>query len=638
MKTGDHSEREWNFSTDRNKVIRLMVENAMAVSYALDREGNFLISEGKGLAALGVEPGQVVGQNALELYQNDKEFVGLVKEALRGKHCQKIQVSSESGVNGQRLFYNHNLIPLFDDQGEVEIVIGVSTDITQRLDISKRLEESEEAFKKIVNSSTAGILFCKLDEHGNLAITMSNSMAEVILRKDIGSHLGESLHEVFPQLTTGDNLKNLLNVAIQGDRWDKDILSFKEGESLYFLEIHAFQTGPGTATLFITDNSERIEFQRKLSQNQKMEALGQLAGGMAHDFNNLLGGIIAASELITKNIQDNEMVEELNEMVISTSFRASDLIKKLLTFARETPTKLETVELNGVIQESLGMLRRTLDKRITIKENLSEASHFIQGDTSLIQSAIMNICINASHAMPEGGDLYISTKKVLLDENYCSSNQFALEPGVFADLTIEDTGSGIPKKVLDKIFDPFFTTKETGKGTGLGLAAIYGMVHQYKGEIKVYSEVGKGTSFHIILPISDNEIAGTASVSSKEYIHGSGTILVIDDEEIIRYTTQTMLEDIGYHVLTAENGRNGLEKAENPIDLVILDMNMPVMDGKTCFHKLKKINPDLPVIISSGFSRVREWDEFLHTKNVAFLEKPIRGYELSQLIHKLLCV
>jgi CheY-like chemotaxis protein len=366
-----------------------------------------------------------------------------------------------------------------------------------------------------------------------------------------------------------------------------------------------------------------------------MDALGQLAGGVAHDFNNLLGGIVSASEMIGMWTAEDERISKLNDMVIKTALRAGDLVKKLLAFAREKPPAVGTVELNAVVRESLDMLDRTLDKTIRINQKLSDEGFTVLGDVSLIQSAVMNLCINASHAMPEGGDLFVSTGKVDLDEPYCRLSSFDLKPGAYSELIVEDTGTGISKKNLERIFDPFFTTKEQGKGTGLGLAAVYGMVRQYKGEVKVYSEEGRGTSFHLFLPLSEKQKESDLA-PSREYVKGSGTILVVDDEEILRFTTRSILEDLGYKVVTAENGREALEKADPSIDLAILDINMPVMDGQSCFLQLKQVHPALPVIFCSGFSKYNSRFEEVVSQAQGFLVKPFKGFELSQLIHRIL--
>ncbi|MDC7224561.1 MAG: response regulator [Spirochaetales bacterium] len=386
------------------------------------------------------------------------------------------------------------------------------------------------------------------------------------------------------------------------------------------------------AVIVLRDITVEFEVHHRLQQSRKMEALGQLAGGIAHDFNNLLGGIINASELIGFRIKDDEKVNYLNKLVIETAQRSGELINKLLAFAREKPPVMGTVELNGIIRDTSEVLKRTLNKNITLRENLVESELNILGDRSLLQSIIMNLCINASHAMPEGGEIYMETGFNELDETYCRMSQFDLKPGSFIRLVVEDTGTGIPKGILEKVFDPFFTTKEQGKGTGLGLSAVYGTVRQYNGEIKVYSEEGKGTSFHIFFPLSE-AVENRGASLSKESVRGRGKILVVDDEETLRFTTKTLLEHLGYEVVTAENGEEALKKIDLPLDLVILDMNMPVMDGKTCLGHLKKRKPHLPVIIASGFSRNINSGEI---GAEGFLKKPYQSYELSQLIHNIL--
>ncbi|MDC7220778.1 MAG: response regulator [Spirochaetales bacterium] len=531
------------------------------------------------------------------------------------------------------------IINLLEARRELETKVQ-----TRTADLSREVEsrkKAEEDLSVILNSIGDGVVM--VNRQGK--ILSMNPTAEKLSGWTEEEATGKPIDEVCPlhDDLTNEELKHPVEEILTTERTVnlslQPLLNSRREESYRLSESGSPVLSPEDevigAVIVFRNISEEYELQKKLQQNQKMEALGQLAGGIAHDFNNLLAGIINASDLIGLAVKGNENATHLNELVVETAYRAGDLIKKLLAFAREKPPTLSTVEVNAIIRESVEMLGRTINRNITIQEELTEEPLHVLGDHSLLQSVIMNLSINASHAMPEGGDLFLKTSKARLDVQYCQMSQFELEPGQYCELIVEDTGSGISRKLLEKIFDPFFTTKEQGKGTGLGLSAAYGTVRQYKGEIKVYSELGKGTSFHIFLPLT--EVEETIKVEqSREYIHGSGTILIVDDEEVIRKTTQSLLEYLGYTVITAENGLDGLEKITQPIDLVILDMNMPVMDGKTCFFKIKEIKSDLPIIVASGFSQHSGWSDLAENKADGFLVKPFKGFELGQLIHKIL--
>ncbi|MDC7224562.1 MAG: response regulator [Spirochaetales bacterium] len=521
------------------------------------------------------------------------------------------------------------------------IIILIENLTNTRNELESKVLERTEDLKVILDSIGDGVVMT--DREGRLLAM--NPTAEGISGWTEEESRGKDIGEIFP--LAGDGPKENLEHTVQriinsGEKISftpQSLLISRSGKMIRISEsgapVYSAERKIIGAVIVIKEISEEYELQRKLQQNRKMEALGQMAGGIAHDFNNLLAGIVGASDLIALAAKDDENISGLNSLVLETAQRAGSLIKKLLTFAREKPPLVDQVEVNGILVESVDMLRRTINKNITITSDLWDKPLFVQGDITLLQNVIMNLCINSSHAMPEGGDLILRTRQVELGEEYCRLSFFDLEKGAFCELIVEDTGVGIPHKNLEKIFDPFFTTKEPGKGTGLGLSAAYGTVRQYKGEIKVYSEKDRGTRFNILLPLSGEKAKANGEIP-KDYIRGKGTILVVDDEESIRKTTGSLLEFLGYQVITAKDGREGLDKLTPQVDGVSLDMIMPVMDGKACFHELKKLRPDLPIIIASGFSHDRGWSDLAENRADGFLLKPFKGIELSHVLNDIL--
>ncbi|ERP38953.1 response regulator [Chitinivibrio alkaliphilus] len=369
--------------------------------------------------------------------------------------------------------------------------------------------------------------------------------------------------------------------------------------------------------------------QEQIHQTQKMEALGQLAGGIAHDFNNALSGIIGASELLQTTHTTQEQ-REYTRLIITAAERAGSLTRKMLSFARSGKKTNTCIDCHAILTETASLLKHSLDKKITLSVELHATESKLIGDAALLQNAIMNMGINASHAMKEGGRITISTHTVTLDAEYCKNSPFSLEEGLYIDIMVEDTGCGMPKEVADKIFDPFFTTKEVGKGTGLGMATVYGTVQDHGGAITLSSEEGVGTVFHIYLPVTKD----TRSSFPQERVvtqTEAGTILIIDDEELIRHTAQTILQKKGYHAYTASDGPSGVtlfRKKKKEIDLIILDMNMPVMSGRETFEEIRTISPQVPVLISSGFSHSAYVTTIQEESYTAFLQKPFRRQEL----------
>lgn len=347
---------------------------------------------------------------------------------------------------------------------------------------------------------------------------------------------------------------------------------------------------------------------------------------------------MSASELI--NIQSKKAgngEDKYATLIHSTCNKASELTHKLLAFGRKGKLTEVPVDINSIIDDSIDIFERTFNKQITIVISKEANNSTIIGNYSSLQNVIMNIGINASHAMNDSGELKIETHNIIVDDIFCESNDFDIIPGEYIEIAIKDSGTGISIENLSKIFEPFFTTKESGKGTGLGLAAVYGTIQDHHGTINVFSDIGIGTSFHIMLPCSTSKVEYSRIES--DIIMGSGLILLVDDEEMIRNTLKTLLEELGYQVLIAENGVKALtifNKFKNTIDLVITDMIMPEMNGNELFTSLREIEPTTKVIISSGYTKDENINDLFAKGLIDFIKKPFNTNELSQIIAKAL--
>lgn len=386
------------------------------------------------------------------------------------------------------------------------------------------------------------------------------------------------------------------------------------------------------AIIKIDDITKQHQMQDQLSHIRKMDAIGQLAGGVAHDFNNMLGAIMGATQLLKSSIAniDSKSLKFL-DLILDASTRAADLTSELLTFSRKGKTIFATLNINDIIDDTTSLLSRTINKNINISVVKDALDNIVLGNSGSLQSALMNLGINASHAMTNGGQFNINTKNIKLDKNYCNSSSFDIEPGEYIVIEVRDSGAGISKDILDKIFEPFFTTKEQGKGTGLGLASVYGTIIEHHGAIYVYSEVGTGTAFHIYIPCSQKTILDDKKID-KVLPRGTGKILLVDDEEMIRTTGKYMLEEIGYTVILAANGKEALEifsNRHNDINLVLMDMIMPEMNGRETFYKMKEIDIDCKVVISSGFTKDEDLEKMTKFGLLGFIAKPYGTEELA---------
>ncbi|HNV69189.1 MAG TPA: response regulator [Candidatus Ozemobacteraceae bacterium] len=388
----------------------------------------------------------------------------------------------------------------------------------------------------------------------------------------------------------------------------------------------------------ITERNQMQEALKKseqqLQQMQKMEAIGQLAGGIAHDFNNQLGGIIGFVDLLQLDLEKPEHRTYCNKILEITK-RAADLTSKLLAFARKGKFLSAPVDIHALVPQIVEILQRSIDKRISIRQELSSPVSVTLGDQTQLQNALLNLAINARDAMPNGGELSFATALVDLNER---AAQMGIAPGRYLEIRVSDTGSGMSPETQKHVFEPFFTTKPAGHGTGLGLASVFGTVKNHRGGILFYSELGHGTSFKIYLPVSSKEVQPEAEKHS-EPIKGNARILIVDDEEGIRESLALILQKLGHTVTSCCDGEEALSLYASrwqQFDLVILDMIMPRMSGGDVFEKMHAINPQVCVLLSSGYSLNGQAQSILDRGVKGFLHKPFQANELSQVIARVL--
>jgi len=398
--------------------------------------------------------------------------------------------------------------------------------------------------------------------------------------------------------------------------------------------------GDKGALVFMRDVTERRKIEQELRHSQKIEAIGLLAGGVAHDFNNMLAGIIGNAELLAMKVSGDKMLSTYVNNIANAADHAASLTKQLLTFARKGHTIIAPVDVHHLIKDVANILVNTIDRRIMVNNQLEALSSFVSGDSSQLENMLLNLGVNARDAMPEGGLLTFATKEEILDQEFIAKHGYQIKPGKYMRISVSDTGCGMDEKTKEKLWEPFFTTKEPGKGTGLGLASVYGIVMNHNGAVGVYSELGKGTVFNIYLPLVEAENVG--SIDNKTLMPpepGRGRILLVDDEEMIRQLGETLLEQLGYEVHTCSDGAQAVGYYTDhfrEIDVVIMDMIMPVMNGMDAFIRMKKINPGIKALISSGFSTTGESKEINKMGVKGFIGKPYHLKDLAAKIKKVI--
>ena len=384
------------------------------------------------------------------------------------------------------------------------------------------------------------------------------------------------------------------------------------------------------------DITDRKRLEAQFQQAQKMEAIGTLAGGIAHDFNNLLMGIEGRASLMFLDIDSGHPhfihLKGIDDMVK----RGAGLTKQLLGFARGGKYEVRPTDLNELIEKSSEMFGRT-KKEVRIHRKYEKDLPTAEVDRTQIEQVLLNLYVNAWQAMPEGGDLYIQTESLTLNER--DVNPFGVKPGHYVKVSVTDTGVGIDEETQQRIFEPFFTTKEMGRGTGLGLASVYGIIKNHSGIINAHSKKGEGATFNICLPASQREVTTKEKKLADEILKGTETVLLVDDETMILDVGQDMLTAMGYKVLVARSGKEAIElyeKNKDQIDIIILDMIMPDVSGGDVYDRLKEINPNIRVLLSSGYSISGQADEILKRGCDGFIQKPFNMSRLSQGIRKIL--
>lgn len=466
--------------------------------------------------------------------------------------------------------------------------------ISQLKHVQEQVKSQEENLRIILQSIGDAVI--ATDIHG--CITHMNPVAERLTGWALNEGHAHPLSEVFQIFhaksneRVSDPVEKVLETGEVIGLANHTALKSKNGEVFQIADSGApIKDQHGNiqgVVLVFRDVTEEYALQEKLKQSQKMDVVGQLAGGVAHDFNNMLAGIMGNAELLQLSLNPNASVRKYADLILLGAQRAADLTRKLLTFSRKSHAVFRHMDIHDAIQMTIQLLKRTIDRKITIISELNASPSTLFGDCTLIENMLLNLALNARDAMTDGGSLTFSTSNIFLKKEQVTLYGFDIEAGDFLEISVMDTGIGMGPDVCARIFEPFFTTKEVGEGTGLGLSAVYGAVKEHHGMITVYSEVGACSVFEIYLPVAKDTTVIDLDEQT-EIQKGQGTILIIDDEPIILHTAQALLTSLGYQVIEAPGGTEGIDlynTHRNEIDLVLLDMVMPELSGMDVFQQL----------------------------------------------------
>jgi PAS domain S-box-containing protein len=609
--------------------LRAIISNVPLVLFMLDSQGKFLFSDGRDLASLGLQPGQVVGLSVFDVYRNAPEVLTAAQRALRGE-AFSILVRVSSRVF--EVWYS----PLWNAAHELEGVLGVAVDVTEREYTAQALRDSEERYRLMFDSNPYPMWAYDLE---TLRFLTVNDAAV----KHYGYSREEFLNMTIADIRPAEDVPGLLeNIGrVTGGLDEAGIWRHcKKDGTLIDVEITSHTLvldGRPAEVVLATDVTERRRTEEALRRAQKMESLGILAGGIAHDFNNLLVGMLGQTSLALKHLDIHTPARVPVEKAITAARRAADLTRQLLAYSGRGQFEQRSLQLNRLIQDNLHLFEVAVPKQVKLQSELTESLPSLIGDAGQLQQVVMNLIINGAEALGEQeGFVVVRTRTHWLAPDEAATWQIDQEPpapGEYVLLEVEDNGCGMAPETLAKIFDPFFTTKFTGRG--LGLAAVLGIVRGHRGGLRVSSELHKGTRFELIFP-------GTAALPGEpvtpeffqETVMIPALILVIDDEEPVREAVTDILDIEGLRVINAPDGWTGIElyrERQAEIDLVILDLSMPGLSGDATLTQLRQINPQVRVLLASGYSQTEVAERFAGQPAVSFMQKP---FDLEQLVHE----
>ncbi len=582
----------------------------------------------------GYEAQEAIGQNCrfLQGIDSDQQVISQIRAAIVEQREIKTTILNYR-KDGQPFWNNLKIAPVLSEAKKLLYFVGISEDITDH-----KLAEQKIREQAALLDVTTDAIFVQDLSH---KIIFWNLGAERLYgycsKEALGKDATVLLH---PEKTT--QFTHAQKTALEQGGWHSELnLIHRSGQKLVvesrWTLVKDEHDNPKFILMVSTDITEKKQLEAQFLRAQRMESIGTLASGITHDLNNILTPILAAAQLLLmKTSSENVKQRQLLDMIQTSANRGATLIKQVLSFARGIEGKRSLLQVRHLISEIRQIMQETFPKAIDVHLDLASDLWLVTGDATHLHQVLMNLCVNARDAMPEGGTLSLSAENFWVDEPYARMNLDA-QVGSYIVVTVADTGAGISPEVLDRIFEPFFTTKDLGKGTGLGLSTVLGIIKSHGGFVTVTSAIGEGTQFKVYLPaVKSEEISQT---QIEELAIGQGElILVVDDEANIREVTQTVLETYNYHVLTAIDGIDAIAhyaEHKREISLVLIDLMMPVMDGTTTIRALRKLNPQVKIVAASGLVPSNQLP-VLGSEIQAFLPKPYTAKELLDCIQEVL--
>jgi two-component system, cell cycle sensor histidine kinase and response regulator CckA len=611
--------------------FRVLTESTSDWIWEIDQNGVYTYASPKVKDLLGYEPHEIIGKTPFD-FMPDDELQRLSEIYHSTVEFRKPFIALENinlHKDGRRIVLETSGVPILDKYGNFLGYRGIDRDISERKRAGEALMASEEKYRLLFENASDAI-FVAQDEmikFSNLQLSLLTGysyeeLTNIPFRNFIYPEDADMVVERHKKRLQGYDMPG--TYSFRAITKSGDILWVEVSKVLI-----TWEGRPATLT-FLRNITQQKKLEAQLLQAQKMEAIGQLAGGVAHDFNNLLTAIIGYGHLLKNEAGQDARTSAFIGHILNAAERAAILTNDLLTFSRKQIINPQPVNLNEIIKDMESLLLRVIGEDIELSTVLTDADLTVMADSTQIDQILMNLAINAQDVMPNGGRFIISTDRMEINGDYIKAYGYG-KPGSYALLSVEDTGTGMDENIRERIFEPFFTTKEVGKGTGLGLSMVYGIVKQHDGHISVYSEPGRGTAFKILLPLIESKAEETKPDTLIKVKGGTETILIGEDDPQVRILLKEVLSKAGYHVIEAIDGTDAVEvfhKHKDTVHLLILDIIMPKKNGKEAYEEIKKVKSDTKAIFVSGYSA-----DVIHKKGILevglnFISKPVSPEEL----------
>jgi two-component system cell cycle sensor histidine kinase/response regulator CckA len=620
--------------------LRAIIQAEPECVHITDLDGSLLEMNPAGLAMIEADNFAEVLGKSFETWiakYHREGFRSLLAEISRG--LEGTLEFEAVGLRGTSRWLSTHAVPFRNDRDEIIGMLGVARDVTGHKLSRQLLEQSEARYRGLFQSATYGIYRATIE--GEL-LDANPAFVTMLGYESLAELLGVgTIRGLFRFPNERDRL---LTRFIESSRVDAEV-DWKCKDSRFIrVRLNGRRvpdkfSGADVVEVIVENVTERHALEKQLRQAQKFEAIGQLAGGIAHDFNNMIGAILGWAELGLEESRPGDRLHSHFEKVRLQTNRAAALTRQLLAFARRQILEPRNIDLNQTIGEVLSLLEKVIGSDIELKTTLATDPAVVHADPTQIEQVLMNLCLNARDAMPHGGRLVIETATEELDDGSCRSVPYA-RPGRFAKLTVSDTGTGMDATTLEHIFEPFFTTKEIGKGTGLGLATVYGIVKQHGGFVHVYSELGHGSIFRIYLPESRSVVDREAGPDVQEPVRGGKeTILVAEDHEGLRELARETLEHLGYRVLLATDGEEAVHRFQQDRDgiaLLLFDVVLPKLGGPEAYARICEWNPSVPVVFTTGYSADTAMLSEVQRRHLPLLQKPYSPRDLARKVREAL--